>query len=72
MKFIDSHTVGEPTRVIIARGPDLGDGNLQERLDNLRNHHDEFRSSVINEPRVWDVMVGAYFVNLMTKLVVPG
>ena len=59
MKFIDSHTGGEPTRVIIEGGPDLGDGDLQERLDNLRNHHDDFRSSVINEPRGWDAMVGA-------------
>ena len=59
MKFIDSHTGGEPTRVIIDGGPDLGDGDLQERLDNLRNHHDDFRSSVINEPRGWDAMVGA-------------
>ena len=72
MKFIDYHTGGEPRRVIIEGGPNPVDGNLQESLDNLRNHLDNFRSSIINEPRGWDAMVDAYFVNLMTKLVMPG
>ena len=58
--------------VIIEGGADLVDGNLQESLDNLKNHIDNFRSSFINEKRGWDAMVGTYFVNLMTKLVIPG
>ena len=72
MEFIDSRTGGEPRRVIIEGGGDLVDGNLQESLDNLRNHLDYFRSSFINETRGWDAVVGAYFLNLMTKLVIPG
>ncbi len=72
MKFIDSRTGGKPRRVFIEGGADLVDGNLQESLVNLRNHLDNFRSSVFNEPRGWDAMVGAYFVNLMTKLVISG
>jgi 4-hydroxyproline epimerase len=56
---IDSHTGGEPTRVVIDGCPDLGDGPLAGRLDLLRGRHDSFRSAVANEPRGSDVMVGA-------------
>ena len=67
MKFVDSHTGGEPTRVIIEGGPDLGDGNLRERLGILKNHHDSFRSSVINEPRGWDAMASHPLGSLITE-----
>jgi 4-hydroxyproline epimerase len=56
---IDSHTAGEPTRVVVSGGPDLGDGPLSARLDHFRREHDNFRSAVVNEPRGSDVMVGA-------------
>src|SRR5215475_13958493 len=59
ISVIDSHTAGEPTRVIVAGGPDLGAGSLRERLARLREHHDDFRSAVVNEPRGSDVLVGA-------------
>jgi 4-hydroxyproline epimerase len=57
--IIDSHTAGEPTRVVIDGGPDLGSGTLAERLHVFRNEHDPFRSAVVNEPRGSDVIVGA-------------
>jgi 4-hydroxyproline epimerase len=56
---IDSHTGGEPTRVVISGGPDLGTGPLSERLERFRTQHDNFRSAVVNEPRGSDVVVGA-------------
>jgi 4-hydroxyproline epimerase len=59
VQVIDSHTGGEPTRVVIAGGPDLGPGTLAERRARFRARHDEFRSAVVNEPRGSDVMVGA-------------
>jgi len=59
VRVIDSHTGGEPTRVVISGGPDLGSGPLSERLKRFRNEHDSFRSAVVNEPRGSDVMVGA-------------
>ena len=59
VQVIDSHTGGEPTRVVIAGGPDLGSGSMAERLDRFRTQHDDFRSAVVNEPRGSDVMVGA-------------
>jgi 4-hydroxyproline epimerase len=59
VKVIDSHTGGEPTRLVVGGGPDLGSGALTERLEKFRQHHDSFRSAVVNEPRGSDVVVGA-------------
>ncbi|HYM76373.1 MAG TPA: proline racemase family protein [Candidatus Dormibacteraeota bacterium] len=59
VRVIDSHTGGEPTRVVLSGGPDLGIGPLSERVECFRNRHDSFRSAVVNEPRGSDVMVGA-------------
>ena len=59
IRVIDSHTAGEPTRVVIAGGPDLGAGTLAERRERFRAHFDRFRCAVVNEPRGSDVMVGA-------------
>jgi 4-hydroxyproline epimerase len=59
MKRIDSHTAGEPTRVVIASGPDLGSGSMADRRDRFRASHDSLRSAVVCEPRGSDVMVGA-------------
>ena len=59
VQVIDSHTGGEPTRVVIAGGPDLGGGSLAERRLRFAREHDAFRRAVVNEPRGSDVMVGA-------------
>ncbi len=58
IEIVDSHTGGEPTRVIVAGGPNLH-GSLAERVRQLRTHHDRLRSAVVNEPRGSDVTVGA-------------
>ena len=55
---IDSHTGGEPTRIIVSGGPDLGAGPLAQRLERFRTDFDELRSAVVNEPRGSDVIVG--------------
>ncbi len=59
ISVIDSHTGGEPTRVVVAGGPDLGTASLAERATRFRDHFDSFRSCVVNEPRGSDVLVGA-------------
>src|SRR2546426_9982547 len=59
IEVVDSHTGGEPTRVVISGGPDLPAGALPDRLAYLRRHHDAFRSAVVNEPRGSDPLVGA-------------
>lgn len=59
---IDSHTGGEPTRVVVSGGPDLGSGSVHQQLEVFRTAHDRFRSAVVNEPRGSDVLVGALLV----------
>lgn len=59
LHVIDSHTGGEPTRLVIGGGPDLGSGNVTEQLQRLRAQHDWLRRAVIHEPRGNDVIVGA-------------
>ncbi len=56
---IDSHTGGEPTRLIVSGGPDLGNGPLADRRECFRMKFDYVRSAVVNEPRGSDVVVGA-------------
>lgn len=58
IQVIDSHTAGEPTRLIVDGGPALGAGSLAERLGTFRELFDGYRSAVVNEPRGSDVMVG--------------
>ena len=62
VRVIDSHTGGEPTRVVVAGGPDLGGGTVRDQLERFRRDHDRFRSAVVNEPRGSDVMVGALLI----------
>src|SRR5436190_7460369 len=59
IRIIDSHTGGEPTRVIVTGGPDPGGGPMPERLDRFRRDFDHIRSAVVNEPRGNDAIVGA-------------
>jgi len=59
VSIIDSHTGGEPTRVVIAGGPDLGTGSLADRCQRFRRQFDWFRAAVVNEPRGSNALVGA-------------
>lgn len=62
MRFIDSHTEGEPTRVITEGGPDLGKGSMQERIERFAAEFDHVRRTAILEPRGSDALVGALLV----------
>lgn len=59
IRILDSHTGGEPTRLVLEGGPDLGEGPLEVRLQRFRESFDGFRSAIVNEPRGSDVIVGA-------------
>ncbi len=62
MRVIDSHTAGEPTRVVLDGGPDLGSGSLAERAARLEAEHLDFCASVVLEPRGHDAVIGALLV----------
>jgi 4-hydroxyproline epimerase len=59
VRVIDSHTEGEPTRVIVDGGPPLGDGPLAGRRDRFKAEFDHIRRFAVNEPRGHDAIVGA-------------
>ncbi|WP_326540915.1 4-hydroxyproline epimerase [Pseudorhodoferax sp.] len=59
IEVIDSHTGGEPTRVVLAGFPDLGGGSMAERRALLAAEHDRWRAAIVLEPRGSDVVVGA-------------
>lgn len=59
IRILDSHTGGEPTRLVLEGGPDLGEGPLDARVRLFREKFDGFRSAIVNEPRGSDVIVGA-------------
>lgn len=59
IQVVDSHTGGEPTRLVVSGGPDLGDGSIRDRLACFRDQFDRFRSAIVNEPRGSDAIVGA-------------
>jgi len=62
IRVIDSHTGGEPTRLVLEGGPDLGEGPLETRLLRFREQFDAYRSAIVNEPRGSDPLVGALLV----------
>jgi 4-hydroxyproline epimerase len=68
ISVIDSHTAGEPTRVVIGGAPDLGTESLARCRERFAAEHDRFRSLVVNEPRGSDVLVGA----LVLPAIDPG
>jgi proline racemase len=59
IRIIDSHTAGEPTRLVLEGGPELGDGPLSERLERFRQLFDRYRRAIVNEPRGSEALVGA-------------
>jgi 4-hydroxyproline epimerase len=62
IRVIDSHTGGEPTRLVLEGGPELGEGPLAERVQRFREHFDDYRCAIVNEPRGSDPLVGALLV----------
>src|SRR4051794_18726448 len=62
IEIIDSHTGGEPTRVVLSGGPDLGSGSLAGRARRFTSEFDVWRGAIAGEPRGSDVMVGALLV----------
>jgi 4-hydroxyproline epimerase len=69
---IDTHTGGEPTRVVISGGPELGSGSMAERRAIFRDRYDSFRSAVVNEPRGSDVVVGALLLEPVDPAAAAG
>ena len=72
IKVIDSHTGGEPTRVIIDGFPNLGEGAMAERATVFEKEFDNLRSAIVQEPRGHDAIVGALLCEPLDKTCVAG
>ena len=70
--MVDSHTGGEPTRCVLAGGPDLGTGTLQQRRDRLQQDHAAFRRAMVTEPRAFEAVVGALLCEPTSEDCVAG
>ena len=68
VRFVDSHTEGEPTRVVLEGWPALAGATMAERRADLETRWDGLRRAVVHEPRGHDAVVGA----LLTGAVEPG
>lgn len=60
VRVIDSHTGGEPTRIVVSGGPDLGLVPLKSRVERFRHEFDWLRRGIVNEPRGSDAVVGGW------------
>jgi 4-hydroxyproline epimerase len=72
IKVVDSHTGGEPTRVVVEGVPDLGRGPLSARRERFGREFDRYRAACVNEPRGSDVIVGALLVEPEDETCVTG
>jgi 4-hydroxyproline epimerase len=72
VQVIDTHTGGEPTRLVYAGGPALWTGTVAERRAQFRDKYDAWRSAIVNEPRGSDVMVGALLCEPMDRTCAAG
>ena len=72
LRVIDSHTGGEPTRLIVSGFPDLGRGSMAERRARFASEYDAWRRAVILEPRGNDVLVGALLCEPVSPAAAAG
>jgi proline racemase len=69
---VDSHTEGEPTRVVVDGWPQPAGVTMAERRDDLRLHHDHLRQAIVREPRGHDAVVGALLTPPVSEGAVAG
>ncbi|MDO4711119.1 MAG: proline racemase [Peptostreptococcaceae bacterium] len=56
---IDSHTAGEPTRIIVGGIPNIKGATMPEKKEYLEKHLDHLRTAVMLEPRGHNDMFGS-------------
>lgn len=64
---IDSHTMGEPTRVVTGGLPVIPGDSMQEKKAYLINHMDNIRTALMHEPRGHKDMFGSIITQPTTK-----
>jgi 4-hydroxyproline epimerase len=72
MRVVDSHTEGEPTRVVLEGWPMPAGATMAERREHMRAHQDHLRRAVVCEPRGHSAVVGALLTPPVTDGSVAG
>lgn len=62
VQAIDSHTEGEPTRILTGGLPAVQGRTMADKREQLRLHHDHLRRALVHEPRGHDAIVLAYLL----------
>jgi len=60
VQTIDAHTGGEPLRIVISGLPQVPGATILEKRNWLKEHRDDLRQFLMNEPRGHADMYGAY------------
>lgn len=66
-KAIDSHTMGEPTRIIYEGFPELIGNTMMEQKEYLEKNYDHYRKALMLEPRGHRDMFGALLTTPVHK-----
>ncbi len=61
LRFVDSHTGGEPTRLLLDGIPKPGVGEIREWYLEVRRTHGWLLAAAVNEPRGSDILVGGVY-----------
>lgn len=72
MRVVDSHTEGEPTRVLVEGGPQLGGVTMEEKRDELQRDWDYMRTALTGEPRASEGTVAAILTEPVTQGATAG
>jgi 4-hydroxyproline epimerase len=59
LRVIDSHTAGEPTRLLLDGAPAVAGNTMAEKREHFRRELDWVRTATVCEPRGHEAMVGA-------------
>jgi 4-hydroxyproline epimerase len=72
IRVIDSHTCGEPTRVVVAGAPDVIGSTMAEKREMFQLQLDRIRREIVDEPRGSDIIVGALLCEPVDPTCVAG
>lgn len=64
---IDTHTGGEPTRVVVSGFPKIRRETMVKKKEYVSTHHDRVREALMHEPRGHKDMLGAIITEAVSK-----
>lgn len=62
LKTIETHTGGEPSRIVISGMPKIPGNSMSEKMAYLNEHYNYIRNGLMNEPRGHKDMFGAFLL----------